>query len=93
MKGWVGWVLLAVSLVVTYQGWTNSRPTRDTLDRSRGAACEGAEGCTVVAEQPRSVRTDFLARHYEWKTSGGVVTVRCERAYVFAGAWACRTGS
>ncbi len=93
MNKWVGWILLAASLFVTYQGWKNSQPARDTQDMSRRSACGDREGCTVEAEHPRSVRTDFLARDYEWTTSTGTVAIRCQRAYIFAGVWACQTTS
>lgn len=89
MKKWVGWILLAASLFVTYQGWRNSQPGADTHELSRRAACEGKDGCRVEGEQPQKLSTDFLARTYEWKTSTGPISVRCQRAYVFAGIWSC----
>ncbi|MCX4246491.1 hypothetical protein [Paraliomyxa miuraensis] len=89
MKKWVGWVLLAVSLWVTYQGWQNSQAEPRTEDMSKPVACQGREGCTVDADRPQELRTDFLGRSYTWKTSGGPVKVACARAYVFAGEWTC----
>lgn len=89
MKKWVGWVLLAASLYVTYEGWRNSRPQPETQIASRAAACDGREGCAVEGEQPRSIRTDFFGRDYEWKTTKGDVMVQCRRPYVFWGAWSC----
>lgn len=93
MKQWIGWVLLALSLIVTYQGWRNSQPTPETQDMSRGVACEGRDACEVEGTHPNKVATDFFAREYEWKTSTGPVSVRCRRTYVFAGNWACRPSS
>lgn len=93
MKQWIGWVLLALSLLVTYQGWHNSRPGAETQDMSRPVACEGRAECEVEGERPQKVATDFLGRDYEWRTSTGPVSVRCQRAYLFAGRWACRPGS
>lgn len=90
MKQWIGWVLLAVSLYVTYQGWRNSQPsTMETQDMSRGVACEGRDDCHVEGTNPQKLSTDFLGRDYEWKTSTGAVSVHCQRAYIFAGRWAC----
>jgi hypothetical protein len=93
VKQWIGWGLLALSLFITYQGWRNSQPQVQTQDMSRGVACEGKEGCTVEGDKPQKIATDFLARDYEWRTSTGPVSVRCQRAYVFLGAWACRAGA
>ncbi|MEM9454798.1 MAG: hypothetical protein AAGF11_11510 [Myxococcota bacterium] len=93
MKKWIGWILLALSLVITYQGWQNSQPRAETQDMSRPVACEGRAGCTVEGARPQKVATDWLRREYEWKTSTGPVLVRCRRAYVFAGRWACQTAS
>lgn len=89
MKKWVGWVLLALSLYVTYEGWRNSQPGPETEASSKGEACKGREACTVEAERPAEIRTDFFGRAYTWKTSTGMVEVACSRAYVFQGAWAC----
>ncbi len=90
MKKWVGWVLLALSLFITYQGWRNSQPGRDTQDMSRRTACEGQEKCTVEGKDPQSIRTNFFARDYEWRAKEETVAVRCQRAYVFAGVWSCQ---
>jgi hypothetical protein len=89
MKKWVGWVLLALSLYVTYEGWRNSQPAQATEDASKLEACRGREGCTVQAERPSELRTDFFGRRYTWSTSAGPVVVSCARAWVFQGAWGC----
>lgn len=89
MKKWVGWVLLGLSLYVTYEGWRNSQPSTATETQSRAIACDGREGCTVEGAKPVAVRTDFLGHEYQWTTSSGPVTVACGRAYLFAGAWRC----
>jgi len=93
MKKWVGWVLLALSLYVTYEGWRNSQPAQATEDLSKAEACKGREGCTVEGLRPIELRTDFFGREYTWKTSAGPVEVSCARAYVFQGAWACTAKS
>ena len=71
MKKWVGWVLLALSLYVTYEGWRNSQPSQATEDLSKAEACRGREGCTVEGTRPVELRTDFFGRDYTWKTSAG----------------------
>jgi hypothetical protein len=93
MKKWVGWVLLALSLYVTYEGWRNSQPAQATEDLSKAEACKGREGCTVEGPRPMTVKTDFFGHEYTWKTSTGSVEVACGRAYVFQGAWACAAKS
>jgi hypothetical protein len=89
MKNWVGWVLLALSLYATYEGWRNSQPTQETEDLSKAEACKGRDGCTVEGPRPEQILTDFFGRKYEWRTSTGPVEVSCTRAYVFQGAWSC----
>jgi hypothetical protein len=89
MKKWIGWVLLAISLYVTYEGWRNSQPGPETEALSRAQACKGQEGCTLAAERPAEIRTDFFGRRYTWGTSAGEVEVACARAYVFQGGWSC----
>ena len=93
VKQWVGWVLLALSLVVTYQGWRNSKPTVLTETMSSKVACEKRADCKVEAVGPQKVSTDFLSRTYEWRTTKGPVEVRCQRAFIFFGAWDCRAKS
>jgi hypothetical protein len=89
MKKWVGWVLLVLSLYVTYEGWQNSQRAQAVADLSKAAACNGREGCKVEVEHPSELRTSFLGHEYVWKTSTGPVTVSCQRALVFQGAWSC----
>ncbi len=89
MKKWVGWVLLALSLYATYEGWRNSQRMQAVEDQSKAAACEGREGCKVEVEHPSEIRTNFFGHEYTWKTSSGAVTVACKRAWVLQGAWGC----
>ncbi len=89
MKKWLGWVLLALSLYATYEGWRNSQPAPETEELSKAEPCKGREGCKLEGDRPIEIRTDFFGREYTWKTSAGPVTVACSRAYVFQGAWAC----
>ena len=62
MKKWVGWVLLALSLYATYEGWRNSQPTPETEALSKPEACKGREACTLAAERPTEIRTNFFGR-------------------------------
>jgi len=89
MNKWLGWVLLALCLFATYEGWRNSQPEPQTEQMSKSVACTGREDCTVEGERPGEIRTDFFGREYTWKTSAGMVKVSCQRAYVFQGAWSC----
>ena len=89
MKGWVGWILLALSLGVALQGYRNAQPDALTEDLSKSAACEGSPGCTRMADRPGVVSTDIVGRYYEWITSDGPMKVTCRRRLVFAGYWEC----
>ncbi len=91
MKGWVGWILLALSLLVAVAGYRNQRAEPGTEEQSRFAACDLGEPCSPLAERPYKIRTDVLRRRYEWTTSVGPVTVTCRRRFVFVGEWACVT--
>ncbi|MFO0631269.1 MAG: hypothetical protein U0168_00300 [Nannocystaceae bacterium] len=88
MKGWIGWVLLGLSLVVAVAGWRNAQPEPETEAQSRQHACS-TPGCTVQGERPTVVRTDVARRQYQWNTSSGPVTVSCKRRLWIAGAWEC----
>lgn len=89
MKGWVGWILLAVSLVIAYQGYQNSQPEPSTEAAARAVVCEGEPDCEVENERPHITKTDVFQRRYEWKTSKGPVHVLCRRDLLFFGAWHC----
>jgi hypothetical protein len=89
VKGWIGWTLLALSLLVALAGYRNQRPELETEEQSRGVACDFQEPCTIDAKRPFKIRTDVLRRRYEWSTSIGPVTVTCRRRFVFAGNWQC----
>lgn len=89
MKGWIGWILLALSLLVAVGGYRNQRPEQETEDMSKLAACDVGEPCKVDAQRPFKIRTDVISRRYEWATSVGPVTVTCKRKLVLAGDWQC----
>jgi hypothetical protein len=37
------------------------------------------------------IRHDAFARRYQYKTSVGPVAVTCRRAWMFFGAWSCKS--
>jgi hypothetical protein len=80
------YVLAAVCLFITYQGYENSRLRPNTHDLS----IQAAERISAVDEsRPREQRTDPVRRRYEWHTSIGPVVVTCQREFVFLGDWSC----
>ena len=90
MKQWVGYVLLALSLVVAYQGWANVAKVAETETLAESAACDiGQKECARVAGGVAGYKADVLARHYQWQTNHGPVHVTCRRAWVFFGKWSC----
>jgi hypothetical protein len=89
MKGWIGWILLALSLVIALLGYRNSRPEPETQELAAGVVCTVAKGCVKTSPAPHTVRTDYVRRRYEWNTSVGPVHVVCKRAAWFIGSWSC----
>jgi hypothetical protein len=95
MKGWVGWILLGLSLVVAYQGFENSRQDPKVETLAGQVACDVDPGCVLASERPHTIRTDVVQHRYAWNSSIGPVHVVCRREFVFFGAWNCspRLGS
>lgn len=90
MKQWVGYVLLALSLVVAYQGWANVAKVAETEPLARSVACEvGQKECAITKDGIAGHKADVFARHYQWPTTLGPVHVTCRRAWVFFGQWSC----
>jgi hypothetical protein len=89
VKGWVGWILLVLSLLVAVAGFRNSRAEPETEEMARGVVCSVAEGCKRNSERPHTVRTDFVRRRYAWNTSVGPAYVVCTRKLILTGAWVC----
>lgn len=89
MKGWIGWVLLGVTLLVAVAGWRNTQPEPETETLSRASVCGTSKACVIMSDRPSVVRTDVIRRRYQWTTSEGPVVVTCRREYAFAGAWGC----
>ncbi len=89
MKAWVGYGLLAISLVVAYQAFQNSRSTPETEAQAKGVACDIDPDCMVKQRYPSEVRTDIVRRRYQWRTTQGPVTVECNRTMYLLGRWEC----
>lgn len=89
MKAWVGWILLALSLVVAYQGLENSRRDPALEAAARRVACDLDPSCELQAERPGTIKTDVIQHRYEWGTTVGPVHVLCRRQLIFFGAWSC----
>lgn len=89
MKGWVGYILLAASLVVGYQGFQNAREDPATETMARSVACDVAGSCVLKTERPSEIRTDVLGRRYQWRSTVGPIAVTCRRELVFFGNWRC----
>lgn len=89
MKGWIGWSLLGLSLVVVAAGYRNSQPEPETETLARTVVCTAPHPCTVMSDRPGIVRTDFVQRRYQWVTSEGAMVVTCRREFYVGGAWQC----
>ena len=101
LRSFASYVVLAVALFVTYQGFQNSRAKPETEELSRSHACDLESSCIVIGvkshrrgsdeSRPTAVKTSMISRQYEWETNLGSVVVTCRRAKYFLGAWACST--
>lgn len=87
----IAYVLLAASVVVSFQGWKNSQLTPVTAKLAKEHACDLDSSCIVLDEQPRVGRADVLRHRYEYKTTHGMMTVTCKRQLFFFGEWSCTT--
>ena len=83
------YALLAVSIVLSYQGWQNARLNPTTQALAKDHACDLDSSCIVLDDQARVGRADVIRHRYEFKTSFGMMTVTCKRALLFFGEWAC----
>jgi hypothetical protein len=89
MKGWIGWILLVLSLLITLAGYRNSRAEPETEEQARGLVCSGVKDCVKSSELPHTVRTDYVRRRYEWATTVGPIHVVCRRVLYLIGNWSC----
>jgi hypothetical protein len=89
MKKWVGWVLLAITLVLAFQGYVNAQNDPKTEELSREAAQSVDTQAIIRGAHPVVVKTDIVRRRYEWQTTEGSISVVCMRSAVFFGNWSC----
>jgi hypothetical protein len=89
MKGWIGYALLAASLVVAFQGYGNVSNPEGTQALAKSVACDADSQCILKAEDPEEVRTDVFGRKYQWRSSVGPVHAICRRSFIFFGPWHC----
>jgi len=89
VKGLFGYVVLAVCLLLAYQGYQNTSDPGATESLAKSVVCEVDSQCVLKADRPREIRSDVLGRYYDWKTTVGPVEVTCRRALWFFGEWAC----
>jgi hypothetical protein len=89
MKQWVGYILLALCLVLAYQGYGNVSNSTATQAAAKAVACEGIPECGLTQEKPRAFKSNVVSRRYQWATSVGPVTTTCRRTAIFFGAWQC----
>jgi CTP:molybdopterin cytidylyltransferase MocA len=87
----IAYVLLAASVVISYQGWKNSQLTPVTAALAKEHACDLDSSCIVLDDQPRVGRADVIRHRYEYNTTHGMMTVTCKRQMLFFGAWECTT--
>lgn len=81
--------LLAVSVVISYQAWTNSKLSPEVLQLAKQHACDLDSSCIVMDEQARVGRADVVRQRFEFNTTHGMMTVTCQRELVFFGGWKC----
>jgi hypothetical protein len=89
MKKWVGYVLLAIAVVVAYQGYVNAQNGPLTQDLARSGACDVDSQCVLKGDDPQVVRTDVFQRRYEWRSTVGPIVSQCRRSLIFLGSWSC----
>ncbi len=87
MRNAIGFALFAVSAVIFWQGYNNSRLTPETLELSRTAVCDLYGGC--ARGTPTKQVSDIVRRKYEWLTPQGPYIATCKRSAVFFGGWSC----
>jgi CTP:molybdopterin cytidylyltransferase MocA len=83
------YVLLAVAIVISFQGWRNAQVTSASTAMAKDHACDLDSSCIVLDDQPRVGRADVIRHRYEFKTTHGMMTVTCKRQLLFFGPWSC----
>ncbi len=88
VKKWLGWVLLALAVLLAWEGYRNSRTDPATEALALSSACPPSV-CITMTDRPTLVRTDVIRRQYQFVSSEGPVTVTCRRRLYFSGGWQC----
>lgn len=81
--------LFAATAVLSYQAWSNTRPTPETHDLAKAHACDLDGACIVTDDSAHAIVTDVFKRRYGFNTNQGKVTVTCKRELIFFGSWTC----
>lgn len=90
MKQFIWYLLFAIMVFVSYQGYVNSKDDPETEAMSRDAVCALDKECGLVAGSQANVRvTDIMSRNYQWNAKAGSYVATCKREYVFVGHWKC----
>lgn len=90
MKQFIWYLLFAVMVFVSYQGYVNSKDDPETEAMARDAVCAVDKDCGLTPQVLANVRvTDIFSRKYQWASKGGSFVATCKREYVFVGHWKC----
>jgi hypothetical protein len=90
MKQFIWYLLFAVMLFVSYQGYVNSKDDPETEALSRQAVCDVDKDCGIAPQAQAGVRaTDIFSRKYQWVSKSGTYVATCKREYMFVGHWKC----
>lgn len=90
MKQFIWYLLFAVCVFVSYQGYVNSKDDPETEAMSREAVCVLDKDCGIAPAAQAGVRTtDIWSRNYQWTSKSGSYVATCKREYTFVGHWNC----
>lgn len=90
MKQFIWYLLFAVMVFVSYQGYVNSRDDPATETMAREAVCAADKDCGLAPQSMANVRmTDIWSRKYQWASKSGSFVATCTREYTFFGHWQC----
>jgi hypothetical protein len=81
--------LLAISVFISYQAWSNAKLTTASMDLAKEHACDLDSSCIVLDSKPRVGKADVIHHKYEFNTTHGMMTVTCKRELYFFGEWSC----
>ena len=86
MRKVVTYVLAALSALIAFQGYQNSKLTPQTRAMAKKVAC-AVKQCSQF--EPTAERSTILSHQYEYATMHGPYIVTCSRQFVFFGSWSC----